>query len=44
LVGSYDWTYKNKKGVSPSLIKLVITDLVEYAGAGGIDADDEDVL
>ena len=44
LVGSYDWTYKNKKGVSPSLIKLVITDLVEYAGAGGIAADDEDVL
>jgi hypothetical protein len=44
LVGSYDWTYKTKKGVSPSLIKLVVTDLVEYTGAGNIDADDEDVL
>jgi hypothetical protein len=44
LVGSYPWTYKNKKGVSPSLIKLVITDLVEYAGAGNINADDEDIL
>jgi len=44
LVGTYDWTYKNKKGVSASLIKLVVTDLVEYSGAGGISADDEDVL
>jgi hypothetical protein len=44
LVGCYAWTYKNKKGVSPSLVKLVVTDLVEYAGAGGMEADDEDVL
>lgn len=44
LVGTYDWTYKNKKGVSASLIKLVVTDLVEYGGGGGISADDEDVL
>ena len=44
LVGTYDWTYKNKKGVSASLIKLVVTDLVEYEGGGGISADDEDVL
>ena len=44
LVSSYSWTYKNKKGVSPSLKKLVITDLVEYSSASGINADDEDVL
>jgi hypothetical protein len=44
LVGTYSWTYKNKKGISPSLIKLVVTDLVEYEGGGGISADDEDVL
>jgi hypothetical protein len=44
LVGTYSWTYKNKKGVSASLIKLVVTDLVEYEGGGGISADDEDVL
>ena len=44
LVGTYNWTYKNKKGVSASLIKLVVTDLVEYSGGGGISADDEDVL
>jgi hypothetical protein len=45
LVGTYSWTYKNKKGVSASLIKLVVTDLVEYeGGGGGISADDKDVL
>ena len=44
MIGSYAWTYKNKKGVSPSLAKLVITDLVEYASNGNISADDEDVL
>ena len=44
MVGSYAWTYKNKKGVSPSLAKLVITDLVVFAGGGNISEDDEDVL
>jgi hypothetical protein len=44
MIGSYAWTYKNKKGVSPSLAKLVITDLVEYVGGGNISEDDEDVL
>ncbi len=44
MIGSYAWTYKNKKGVSPSLAKLVITDLVVYAGGSNISADDEDVL
>jgi hypothetical protein len=44
MISAYSWTYKNKKGVSPSLAKLVITDLVEYAGANTISADDEDVL
>jgi hypothetical protein len=41
IIGFYSWTYKNKKGISPSLAKLVITDLVEYAGAGGDINDDE---
>jgi hypothetical protein len=44
LVGVYEWTFKNKKGLSPTLIKLVITDLVEYAGAGDLSSNDEDVL
>lgn len=42
LVGPYEWTYKNKKGISPTLSKLVVTDLVEYADGGNL--DDEDVL
>ncbi len=41
IIGTYPWTYKNKKGVSPTLKKLVITDLVVYEGAAaGIDDDD----
>ena len=41
VVNPYEWAYKNKKGVSPSLKKLVITDLVVYAdGAGSIDDDE----
>ena len=44
MIGSYPWTYKNKKGISPSLAKLVVTDLVAYANGGDISADDEDVL
>jgi len=30
IVSTYDWTFKGKSGVSPSLKKLTITDLVEY--------------
>jgi hypothetical protein len=30
LVSAYEWTYQRKKGMSPALRKLVITDLVEY--------------
>jgi hypothetical protein len=44
LVSSYEWKYKNKKGNSPSLKRLVVTDLVEYVNAGGVELDDEDVL
>lgn len=43
IITAYEWKYKNKKGVSPSLRKLVITDLIEYGG-GGADLDDEEVL
>ena len=44
LVGCYEWKYKNKKGVSPSLKRLIITELVEYASAGGEALDDDDIL
>ena len=44
IVSAYAWTYKNKKGVSPSLGKLVITDLVEYAGGAGGDINEDEAL
>lgn len=44
MIGSYPWTYKNKKGVSPSLGKLVITDLIAYGEGEAMTAEDEDVL
>jgi len=30
VVGAYEWSWKNKKGVSPSLVKIIITDLKVY--------------
>lgn len=44
IITAYEWKYKNKKGKSPSIRKLVITDLVEYGGGGSADLDDEEVL
>ena len=46
LVGSYTWTWKNKEGVSPSLKKLVVDELVAYEGEGVSEAivDDDEVL
>jgi len=40
IVSSYEWTYRGKKGVSPSLKKLTITDLIEYKGANVEELDD----
>jgi hypothetical protein len=42
LVGAYEWSYKNKKGISPSLGKLVITELVDFSTESAL--DDEDIL
>lgn len=43
LISPYEWKFKNKKGVSPSLKKLVITELVKFeAGGGGVDIDDSE--
>jgi len=45
MVGSYEWSWKNKTGVSPSLKKLVITDLVSYEGSDPeLDEGDEDEI
>lgn len=41
LVGSYEWAYQRKKGVSPALRKLVITEIVQYSPSGELMAEDE---
>lgn len=41
-VGSYEWTFKNRSGVSPSLNGLVITALEIYDGEGGDSTPDLD--
>ena len=40
IVSSYEWNYRGKKGVSPSLKKLTITNLIEYKGANVEELDD----
>ena len=40
IVSSYEWEYRGKKGVSPSLKKLTITNLIEYKGANVEELDD----
>tara|TARA_R110000803_G_scaffold32874_6_gene72183 strand:- start:271 stop:672 length:402 start_codon:yes stop_codon:yes gene_type:complete len=42
LIKPYEWSYKGKAGKSPSLRKLVITNLIEFGG-GDLN-DDDDVL
>ena len=43
VIGSYAWTFRNKEGISPSMKKLVITDLVTYDDPDvvSVDLDDE---
>lgn len=43
-VSTYEWAFKGKKGVSPSLKRIVITDLVPYTGGGAVSAFAEDDL
>jgi len=40
IVSSYEWTYQKKKGVSPSLKKLTITNLVEYNAANTVEEEE----
>ena len=44
LVGSYEWAYQKKKGVSPALKKLVITDYKMYNGDDAAELVMEDDL
>ena len=43
IVSFYEWNYRGKKGVSPSLKKLTITDLIEY-NANKVDEFADEVL
>jgi len=44
LVGSYEWAYQRKKGVSPALRKLVITELVQYNGVSEDELTTDELL
>lgn len=48
LIKPYSWKWKNKEGVSASLAKIVVTDLVKYSADGaeevGIADLDDDIL
>lgn len=45
LIKPYGWKWKNKEGISASLAKIVITDLVKYEVGGDVDDDmDDDIL
>jgi hypothetical protein len=41
VVGTYPWTFKNRKGLSASLVKLVVDNLVAYDAAEAEEAADE---
>ena len=44
IVEPYSWNWKGKQGVSPSLRRLVITELVPYTGGGAVALADDDLL
>lgn len=44
VVGYYDWTFKGKKGRSPSQNKVVITELKIYSPEGSEENEDDMVL
>tara|TARA_R110000782_G_scaffold69277_2_gene139421 strand:- start:1048 stop:1452 length:405 start_codon:yes stop_codon:yes gene_type:complete len=44
VITPYAWSFKGKKGVSPSLRKMVVTELVAFSGGGGSDFAEEDLL
>lgn len=42
VVSAYNWSFRNKEGVSPSLKKMVVTDLVSYEDGDVVSVDDDD--
>ena len=43
-VGTYEWSFQKKSGISPALNRLVITDLVIYDGGAGGEVDLDEAL
>ena len=41
LIKPYEWSWKNKKGVSPSLVKIFITDLQVYSADQDVEEEDD---
>jgi len=41
LIKPYEWSWKNKKGVSPSLVKIIITDLQLYNADQAVEEEDD---
>jgi hypothetical protein len=41
LIKPYEWSWKNKKGVSPSLVKIIITDLQVYSADQAVEEEDD---
>lgn len=41
VISAYDWTFKNRSGRSPSIGKLVVTELKEYKPDGGGDTSSD---
>ena len=44
LLTAYPWAFKNKKGISPSIAKMVVTHVEVFEGSGGSAPDDDDDL
>ena len=44
IVEPYSWAWKGKQGVSPSLKRLVVTELVPYTGGGAVALADDELL
>lgn len=42
VIGTYAWSFKNKKGVSPSLKKLTVTTLVEFSAVDDVESVEAD--
>lgn len=43
-IGTYEWTYKGKSGVSPAIGEVKIVDLVEYSAGEVVEANEEAAL